>query len=108
METNRGDAHCDPDQGEEMEMDRTHTKDSSAIEKQALIMSWNPQGQRTRGRPRVTWRRAVEEEAREAVRTWGELGSLAQSRRYASSFPEPSKNAESRSPWGFSGYIPGA
>ncbi|KAF6205810.1 hypothetical protein GE061_019984 [Apolygus lucorum] len=49
-----------------------------AIEKDAL--EWNPQGERRQGRPRISWRRSVEKEARLMGRTWGEVKRLAPDR----------------------------
>lgn len=49
-----------------------------AIEKEAL--RWNPQGARKRGRPRMTWRRSVEEEMREDGKSWTDLQTLAKRR----------------------------
>jgi hypothetical protein len=36
-----------------------------------LAITWNPQGKRRRGRPKITWKRNVESEMREI--TWGRL-----------------------------------
>ena len=53
------------------------------IPKQAL--DWNPQGNRKRGRPKMTWRRTVLEEATKMKKSWSEIKSLAQNRiRYRS------------------------
>jgi hypothetical protein len=41
---------------------------------------WNPQGQRKRGRPKMNWRRSVEDEARKEGKTWRELRALARNR----------------------------
>jgi hypothetical protein len=58
-----------------MEMDRAHFKETAgAIEQDAL--DWNPQGARTRGRPRKTWRRATE-----MGKTWSEVKALANQRK---------------------------
>ena len=46
----------------------------------AYITAWNPQGKRKRGRPRNTWRRDVESEAREMGYTWQEIATMAQRR----------------------------
>ena len=43
-------------------------------------LRWTPPGKRKRGRPMGTWRRTVEEEMREAGKTWNELNWLAQDR----------------------------
>jgi hypothetical protein len=53
-------------------------KDQSETERQAL--DWNPQEKRRRGRPRTTWLRTVEEEARIAGKTCREVKSLAGNR----------------------------
>ena len=46
----------------------------------AYITAWNPQGKRKRGRPRNTWRRDVESEARKMGYTWQEIAIMAQRR----------------------------
>ncbi|XP_054279259.1 uncharacterized protein LOC128997645 [Macrosteles quadrilineatus] len=56
----------------------TLRKDPDAVERQAL--SWNPQGHRRRGRPRMTWRRTIEEEIRDAGKNWREVRALAANR----------------------------
>jgi hypothetical protein len=56
----------------------TLQKGPTAIENQAL--KWNPQGQWSRGRPRMTWKRTVVEEAGKAGKTWKEVRALAQDR----------------------------
>jgi hypothetical protein len=56
----------------------TVRKGPTAIENQAL--NWNPQGQRRRERPRMTWKRKVAEEAGEAGKIWKEVRALAQNR----------------------------
>jgi hypothetical protein len=43
---------------------RKHTR---SIEK--LVLDWNPQGARRRGRPKKTWKRTIEEEAMEMGKT---------------------------------------
>jgi hypothetical protein len=48
------------------------------IARQAL--DWNPQGTRKRGRPKQTWRRSIEEEARARKYTWKEVKALASNR----------------------------
>jgi hypothetical protein len=40
----------------------TLRKEAGAIEKTAL--DWNPQGYRRRGRPKIKWRRTIEDERR--------------------------------------------
>ena len=56
----------------------TLRKEDGAIEKAAL--SWNPQGSRRQGRPRMTWRRTVEAECRQQRKTWAEVKRLAANR----------------------------
>lgn len=48
------------------------------ITRQAL--EWNPQGSRRRGRPRLTWRRKVENELTKANSTWTYAKQLAENR----------------------------
>ena len=43
-------------------------------------LEWNPQGTRTRGRPRTTWRRTIFEEIRHQGKTWNEVKVLASNR----------------------------
>jgi hypothetical protein len=45
------------------------------ITRQAL--EWNPQGKRSRGRPKNTWRRTVLEEAKELKKIWAEIKCVA-------------------------------
>ena len=45
-----------------------------------IALNWNPQGKRSRGRPRGTWRRTVDTEGSKANKTWHELKWLAQDR----------------------------
>ena len=45
-----------------------------------IALTWNPQGQRHRGRPQGTWRRTIDDERKEAGKTWNELRWLAQDR----------------------------
>ena len=56
----------------------TLRKPSTTITRQAL--TWNPQGRRKRGRPRNSWRRNLEADAREMGFTWNEIERLAQDR----------------------------
>jgi len=37
------------------------------------VLEWNPQGKRSRGRPKNTWRRTVLEEAKVVKKTWAEI-----------------------------------
>jgi hypothetical protein len=53
----------------------TLRKPTGSIEKAAL--DWNPQGARGRGRPKKTWKRAVEEEAIELGKAWREVKRIA-------------------------------
>jgi len=50
-------------------------KETGAIEETAL--DWNPQGYRRRGRPKRTWRRAIEEEIKRTRRSWNEVKGIA-------------------------------
>jgi len=45
------------------------------ITRQAL--EWNPQGKRSRGRTKNTWRRTVLEEAKGVKKTWAEIKCVA-------------------------------
>ena len=56
----------------------TLRKDGNSITKRAL--EWNPQGRRTRGRPRGTWRRVVERDTERGGKTWSQVKKLAQDR----------------------------
>ncbi|XP_062616049.1 uncharacterized protein LOC134277754 [Saccostrea cucullata] len=56
----------------------TLRKPSNNTTKQAL--DWNPQGKRRVERPRQTWRRSIEMEAKEAGFTWTQLKRIAQNR----------------------------
>jgi len=60
-----------------MELDWTHTlhKEVGTIEKTAL--DWNSQGYRRRGKPKRTWRRTIEDEIRNAGRSWNEVKGIA-------------------------------
>ena len=57
----------------------TLRKPGKCIARQAL--RWNPQGTRSRKRPRETWRRCVEREMEQRGLTWGELATIAQDRQ---------------------------
>jgi hypothetical protein len=48
------------------------------ITRQAL--EWNPQGKRSRRRPKNTWRRTVLEEAKGVKKTWAEIKWVAKNR----------------------------
>ena len=56
----------------------TMRKDPNSITRQSL--RWNPAGKRSRGRPKRTWRRTVEEEMKQADLSWGQLSTIAQNR----------------------------
>ena len=56
----------------------TLRKDTTDITREAL--EWNPQGKRKRGRPKITWRRTVLEEAKSVNKTWSELKLYAKNR----------------------------
>ena len=43
-------------------------------------LTWNPQGQRKRGRPRTTWRRCIEEDMKRGGYSWSGLQKIAQDR----------------------------
>jgi hypothetical protein len=43
-------------------------------------VEWNPQGQRSRGRPKRSWQRIVREEAFAVGKTWGEIEQLSKNR----------------------------
>ena len=57
----------------------TLRKGKTAITKQAL--TWNPQGKRSRGRPKNTWRRSTELDVKKKGLTWKQLERMAQDRR---------------------------
>ena len=57
----------------------TLRKPAKCIARQAL--KWNPQGSRSRKRPKETWRRCVEREMAQKGLTWGELTATAQDRQ---------------------------
>ena len=56
----------------------TLRKPNCNVTKQAL--RWNPQGKRSRGRPRNSWSRTVDNEAKNAGYTWWQLERSAQNR----------------------------
>ena len=43
-------------------------------------LEWNPQGKRSRGRPKNTWRRTVLEKAKGGKKTWAEIKCVAKNR----------------------------
>ena len=53
-------------------------KEYKAVERMAL--DWNPQGSRTRGRSKNTWKRTVLEEIAKEGKTWNEVKKLATNR----------------------------
>jgi hypothetical protein len=59
-------------------------KPAGTIEKD--VLDWNPQGARTRGRPRKTWRRTIEKEITEMGKTCSEVKALANQRKRWKSF----------------------
>ena len=56
----------------------TLRKPASNLTRQSL--DWNPQGKRKVGRPKQTWRRSVDVEAKAAGMSWAELKRVAQNR----------------------------
>ena len=56
----------------------TLRKPPENITRQSL--TWNPQGQRKRGRPRTTWRRCLDEEMKRGGCSWNTLQKLAKDR----------------------------
>ncbi len=57
----------------------TLRKTNCNVIKQAL--RWNPQRKRSRGRPRNSWRRTVDDEASKAGYTWRQLERISQNRQ---------------------------
>jgi hypothetical protein len=45
----------------------TIRKDPNAVER--IVLDWNPQGTRKRGRPKKTWKRSIVEEAQREGKT---------------------------------------
>jgi hypothetical protein len=62
----------------------TIRKDENAVER--IVLDWNSQGTRKRGRPKKTWRRSIMEEAQREGRTWREVKRLAVDRSRWKSF----------------------
>nr|KAG5686806.1 hypothetical protein BaRGS_013126 [Batillaria attramentaria] len=56
----------------------TLRKSTSNVTRQSL--DWNPQGKRKVGRPKQTWRRSTDAEAKAAGTTWAELKRASQNR----------------------------
>ena len=60
-------------------------------------LRWNPQGKRSRGRPRNSWRRTVDDEVGKAGYTWRKLETLAQNRlRWRAVSMDPCSTGSSR------------
>ncbi|KAL6480961.1 hypothetical protein MHYP_G00090410 [Metynnis hypsauchen] len=57
-----------------------HTLRKPADNVTSQALEWNPQGKRKVGRPKQTWRRSVESEAKSAEMTWTQLKKAAQNR----------------------------
>ena len=57
-----------------------HTLRKPATNTTRQSLRWNPQGKRKRGRPRNTWRRDLEADAKKLGHTWGQLERLARDR----------------------------
>jgi hypothetical protein len=57
---------------------QTRRKPSGITEKDAL--DWDPQGKRKKGRPKKTWKRTVEEEARDQGKRWQEVKALVKNK----------------------------
>ena len=47
----------------------------------ARAVHWTPEGKRSRGRPKTTWRRTVEKELRELNYSWSTIEKLAKDRQ---------------------------
>ena len=46
-----------------------------------ITMRWTPEGKRSRGRPKTTWRRTVEKGLRELNYSWSTIEKLAKNRQ---------------------------
>ena len=57
-----------------------HTLRKPATSTTRHVLRWNPQGKRSRGRPRNTWRRALEADVKKTGHTWHKLEILARDR----------------------------
>lgn len=57
-----------------------HTLRKPETDVARMALTWTPQGTRSRGRPRSTWRRTVEKEHRQAGKSWPEVTRLARDR----------------------------
>jgi hypothetical protein len=62
----------------------TIRKDQNVVER--IVLDWNPQGTRKRGRPKKTWKRSVMKEAQREGRTWRDVKWLAADRNRWRSF----------------------
>ncbi|KAJ4434506.1 hypothetical protein ANN_23068 [Periplaneta americana] len=62
-----------------VELDRAHNQERGWSSRQ-MALDWNPQGSRTRGRPKSTWKRTVLEEIAREGKTWSEVKKLATNR----------------------------
>lgn len=47
-----------------------------------IAMRWTPEGKRSRGRPKTTWRRTVEKGLRELNYSWSTIEKLAELERF--------------------------
>jgi len=54
-----------------------HTLRNETGGRNKTALYWNPQGYRRRGRPKRTWRRAIEGEIRSTRRSWNEVKGRA-------------------------------
>ena len=57
-----------------------HTLRKPATSTTRHVLRWNPQGKRSRGRPRNTWRRDLEADVKKTGHTWHQLEILARDR----------------------------
>ena len=51
-----------------------------------IAMRWTPEGKRSRGRPKTTWRRTVEKGLRELNYSWSTIETLAKDRQRLKDF----------------------
>ena len=58
-----------------------HTLRKSPDDITRRSLTWNPQGKRSRGRPKASWKREVESEMKKAGKSWSVLTRVAQDRR---------------------------
>ena len=66
----------------------THTSPTTRRHSKAAL-GWNPQGTRSRGRLRTTWRRTILEEIRQQGKIWNEVKALAGNRIRWRNFVRP-------------------